>query len=84
MILGIRRANGPADAPLPAWARGRVGTATPRPGTRAALAIETNVLGPLERTGRVGAALARAARKCAGCKTDAARLDGDGTRGSAI
>lgn len=53
------------------------------PGTVAARFIEEHILQPLERTGPAGAALAQAARRCGGCKADAARLDGKGG-GSAI
>ena len=72
-ILSVTTVSGPPDRVLASL-----------PGTRAALAIEQHVLAPLARSGRAGAALARHISTCAGCKADTARLDGDGTRGSAI
>lgn len=72
-ILSVTTISGPPDRLLASL-----------PGTRAAAAIERHVLDPLARTGRAGAAIARHISNCASCKTDTARLDGDGTRGSAI
>jgi hypothetical protein len=70
----------PRDAcplPEPAWTRWGRGDAV-------AGFIERNILAPVEKAVPAAAPAVAAVRRCGGCKSDIARMNGDGTRSSPI